>query len=375
MRALLGLGPGAATLLRHPSVPPYVRYANPPIQADASTLGLSLDGHPGLDLRIRFYDYGVVSVALTRTCAGDFAELHALAREAASGTLEALANDLCRRCAERLAPALVEPRASQLTEDYVVAALVHDGAGASAASLLREHGTDIARLLRVEAADLSAQERDEVLQHRLSYLANDLVIPSWNGAFVYDTAAGVVGALELLEFANSQLLQFRYYGQRLEADLRRIYAQLQKTRWYESLLGRRHTSAARELHALFIDVNELIDRTENALKLVGDVYAARLLGLASARLGLEVWKHAVRDQLDTLDPHLPLRRRPDRDGPRRAPRTHRGPHPAARAGALLPRGDALATPAGTRARPADPRCRPRCRRASATPAGPWACPG
>ena len=300
-RALLGLDPEAQPPMLHPSVPPYVRYADPPIQADAATLGLALDGHPGLGLRVRLYDYGVVSLALTRTCAGDFAALHALAREAASGTLEALATDVCRRCTERLAPALVDARASQLTEDYVVAALVHDGAGASAASLLSEHGTDIARLLRVEAAELSAQERDEVLQHRLSYLANDLVIPSWSGAFVYDTAAGVAGALELLEFANSQLLQFRYYDQRLEADLRRIYARLQATRWYDSLLGRRHTAAARELHALFIDVNELVDRTENALKLVGDVYAARLLGLASARLGLEAWKHAVRDQLDTLD--------------------------------------------------------------------------
>ena len=301
-RALLGLGAGGSTPVLHPSVPPYVRYADPPIQADAVTLGLSLAEHPDLGLRVRLYDYGVISLAFTRTCAGTFPALQALAREATAGALETLAADLCRQCVERLAPALVEPRPSHLTEDYVVSALVHEGAGSPAASLLSEHGTDIARLLRVEASDLSAQERDEVLQHRLSYLATDLVIPSWSGAFVYDTAAGVAGALELLEFANSQLLQFRYYDQRLEADLRRIYTRLQaKTHWYDSLLGRRHTAAARELHALFIDVHELIDRTENALKLVGDVYAARLLGLASARLGLDAWKHAVRDQLDTLD--------------------------------------------------------------------------
>lgn len=300
-RALLGLVGGGPPPMLHPSVPPYVRYADPPIQTDAATLGLSLDGHPDLGLRVRLYDYGVASLALTRTCPGRFEDLQALAREATSGALEALALALCRQCTERLSPALVEPRRSQLTEDYVVSALVHDGTGTPAATLLSEHGTDIARLLRVEAADLSPQERDEVLQHRLSYLVNDLVVPSWSGAFVYDTAAGVAGALELLEFANSQLLQFRYYDQRLAGDLRRIYARLQTTRWYDSLLGRRHTSAARELHALLIDVNELVDRTENALKLVGDVYAARLLGLASARLGLEAWKHAVRTQLDTLD--------------------------------------------------------------------------
>lgn len=300
-RALLGLGPEAQPPMLHPSVPPYVRYTDPPIQADAATLGLHLPDGIDLGVRVRLFDYGVVSLALTRTCPGTFADLQALAREATARPLEVLAANLCRQCTERLAPALVEPRASQLTEDYIVAALVHDGHGQPADALLAAHGTDIAGLLRLEAAELSVQERDEVLQHRLSYLASDLVIPSWNGAFVYDTAAGLAGALELLEFANSQLLQFRYYDQRLEADLRRIYGRLQTTRWYDSLFGRRHTAAARELHALFIDVNELVDRTENALKLVGDVYAARLLGLASARLGLEAWKHAVRDQLDTLD--------------------------------------------------------------------------
>ena len=37
------------------------------------------------------------------------------------------------------------------------------------------------------------------------------------------------------------------------------------------------------------------------MKLVGDVYAARLLGLTAARLGLGAWKDAVRDKLKTLD--------------------------------------------------------------------------
>jgi hypothetical protein len=126
-------------------------------------------------------------------------------------------------------------------------------------------------------------------------------VPSWNGAFVYDSEAGLAGALEILEFANSQLLQFRYYDQRLDGDLKRIYARLQAPHWYEPWIGRRYTAAARELHQVFIDVNELTDRTENALKLVGDVYAARLLGLATARLGLAAWKDAVRDKLKTLD--------------------------------------------------------------------------
>ena len=78
-------------------------------------------------------------------------------------------------------------------------------------------------------------------------------------------------------------------------------AELQKTRWTDWLAGRRHTRATRRLQSLFIDVNELTDQMENAVKLVGDVYSARLFGIVSARLGLERWKKNVEEKLKTLD--------------------------------------------------------------------------
>ena len=66
-------------------------------------------------------------------------------------------------------------------------------------------------------------------------------------------------------------------------------------------MSRRFTRAARQVHSLFIDVNELTDRAENALKMAGDVYAARVFDMTAARLGLEQWKRNVRDKLSTVD--------------------------------------------------------------------------
>ncbi len=48
-------------------------------------------------------------------------------------------------------------------------------------------------------------------------------------------------------------------------------------------------------------MSELTDKTENALKIAGDVYAARVFTLVAARLGLEHWKGSVRAKLKTLD--------------------------------------------------------------------------
>ena len=300
VRGLLGGAGQNARIAHRPALPPYVQYQQPPVQVDAEALGLS--PFDGLQARFKIFDYGVVSLSLTRPFSGSWADLAATAQaQMTTAPLDARAEAYCRHAVARVASALQEPRAVFLSEDYFVFAVTSLDAPTSAEALVAAHGDDIARLLRGEVEPLSVQERDEVLRHRLSYLASDLVVPTWNGAFVYDTEAGLAGALEILEYANSQLLQFRYYDQRLDGELTRIYARLQTTRWFEAWIGRRYTTAARELHSVLIDVNELTDRTENALKLVGDVYAARLLGLSAARLGLGAWKDSVRDKLKTLD--------------------------------------------------------------------------
>jgi hypothetical protein len=167
--------------------------------------------------------------------------------------------------------------------------------------LLAQHGAEIAQLLRGEREPLSSQERDEALRNRLSYFTNDVVVPTWNGALVYDTEPGAQATLEIVEYANSQLLEFRYYDTLLDVELAGIYPQLQRSGWRRNWRGFRFTRAAQQVHSLFIDVNELTDKAENALKIAGDVYAARLFALVAARLGLEQWKGNVRAKLRTLD--------------------------------------------------------------------------
>jgi len=243
-----------------------------------------------------------VSVALTRSIPSSWDVLLAEAsRWSDDPGFAATVDGLCRRFLERIAPALIQPRAEFLAEDYLVfTATALDGVR-TADDLIAAHGSEMAQLLRGEREELSVQERDEVLRHRLSYFTNDLVVPTWNGAFVYDTEDGAEAALEILEFANSQLLEFRYYDRLLDDELARIYAQLQRPRWLHSWRRRRYARAARQVHALFIDVSELTDKVENALKIAGDVYAARLFALVAARLGLPEWKANVREKLKTLD--------------------------------------------------------------------------
>jgi hypothetical protein len=285
--------------------PSRLNYVNPPLVIAGDALGVAAGPN---QVHVKFFDYGVISVRFTRAFSGDWNDLVACGQELIENeTLEAEARAIAGKAADRVSSAVVSSAggrskpADWLSEDYAAFVINEFGDLTDAEAVLDTHGADIAQLLRGERQPLSAQERDEVLRHRLSYFGNDLVVPAWNAAFIYDHAASANATLEILEFANSQLLEFRFHDDQLEGELTRVYADLKHPRPLERWMGRRHRRTARRLHALLVEVNELSDRSENALKLVGELYLARLFTLVSARLGLDAWKRSVQDKLKTLD--------------------------------------------------------------------------
>jgi hypothetical protein len=138
-------------------------------------------------------------------------------------------------------------------------------------------------------------------QNAFSYFESDGVVPAWNAAFILDTESAALAAIEIIEFANSQLLELRYHDEMLERELTQLYAQLEDPRWTSRFTTRRHRRAALHVQALVIEVNELTDRVGNAIKFVGDIYLARLLDSVGKRLGVENWRRNVDDKLRTLN--------------------------------------------------------------------------
>ena len=300
VRLQAALDPSEARAASTAIAPAYLKYQTPPLVIDGESARLAL--LDGFRTRLKFFEYGVVSLALSRAFAGEWEDLVAISQQyIENAALEAQSEETVRGIVERCRSAMTRVHQAYLSEDYLVVGVHQLGDPLSADDLLAVHGQQVAQLLRGEAQPLSRQEQEEVLRNRLSYLVGDVVVPTWNAAFVYDSAVGAAPTLELFEFANSQLLEFRYYDALLDAELTRIYPALQRTSWLNNILGRGTVQAANQLHSLFIDVNELTDRTENALKIVGDIYAARVLALVAARLGLGRWKASVEDKLETLD--------------------------------------------------------------------------
>jgi len=301
VRRLIGSEATFATLADKAPGAPKVAYMQPPVVVPADAAGI--EPIPGFSTRIKLYDYGVISLMLSQPFSGAWDDLVRLGQELIENEpLEDRVALACRVVVGRVREALAGVRADFLREDYLAFVVNELDEPMDADLVFERHGTDIAQMLRGERQALSRQEREEVLRHRLSYLADDAVVPAYNAAFVLDTPAGAAATVEALEFVNSQLLEFRYHDESLESELTQIYTTLQKPpRMMDRLVGRRSARAARRLHSLYVDVNELTDRLENSVKLVGDVYLARLFSLAAARLGLDAWKSNVEQKLRTLN--------------------------------------------------------------------------
>jgi hypothetical protein len=165
--------------------------------------------------------------------------------------------------------------------------------------MIAAHGPRIAQVVRGESQQLSAGECAEVLNSQISYYAGDVTVVGWNAAFVYDTPAGAETAIQLLEYANSQLLEFRHYDELLTGILDGVYVSLEKkssilTRW-------RFARSATRLHAVLLDVEELTERADNAIKFLSDMFAARLYRLAAAKVGVPDYKDLVARKLSTAE--------------------------------------------------------------------------
>jgi hypothetical protein len=281
-----------AELRRH--TPEYVRFERPPVVEYLDPIDLA----HGVRLRgeLRLYDYGVISVKLEMPFRLGWPEL--VARS--SRLLEAAepkeyATRTVRACLERITSAAVRCRKHWLEEEYYVVQVVSPLT--PAAELIHSNGADIAKIVRGEERNLSDTEREEILGARVSYYPNDLMVVGWAAAFVQDTQEGAGGDLQLLEYANTQLLEFRYYDKVLTDVLQEVYRYLDRR---QGLLARwRMASEARRLNTILLDVRELTERADTAIKFLSDMFSARVYRLASEKIGVSDYRRLVDGKLQT----------------------------------------------------------------------------
>ncbi len=278
--------------------PAYVRYQRPPVVVSADPL--VLESGERLTGEIKYYDYGVVSVLFEIPFAGGWDSLVRLAsRWVWDIDFASRVEPIIRQRLDRAASSLVKPYRRWLSEDYFIFHVREAPGQPLALDLTRAAGRQIAQVVRGDPQPLSEGECAEVLNSQISYYATDVAVIGWNAAFLYDSAAGAETAIQLLEYANSQLLEFRHYDEFLTGVLDTVYDTLGEKR--NRLARWRMARSANRLHAVLLEVSELTEHADNAIKFLSDMYAARLYRLAAGKVGVPDYKNLVTQKLRTAE--------------------------------------------------------------------------
>ncbi len=281
-------------------IPQHLRFERPPVVEPIAPTDLK--GSESVQGSVKYYDYGVVSIELELPFDCEWDDLiQQSSRWIGAPEFENRATELLRAALKRAHPALVKPYKTWLREDYYVIHLREilgaDGRSLTAEAVLASHGAEIAQLVRGESAFLSDAERQEVLQSSISYSHRDLVVVGWGGALVYESTEGATTTVQLLEYANTQLLEFRYYDTLLTTLLEGVYRSLERKRGL--LTAWRLPREAAGLNTIRLDVMELTEKVDNAVKFLSDMFYARLYNLIAAKVGVPDYRRLVDQKLRT----------------------------------------------------------------------------
>lgn len=272
----------------------YLQLSNAPLAVDFGSRQLEVMGRiREVQLGVRLFDHGCIAVVVRvpLDVGQTLADVTPFADELYdSRAIDLLAKDELTRVRTQLLPAFEKAHLWDQHEEYTVLFVKSFDRAAKADEVLAEPSLAKLILGEIDGAPLSAKETKEVLEHHHSYTEVDLALMEWNAAFLYEPS-GSEDIIDLLEIANAQLLELRYFDSVLDAELTRVYDGIDRNKG--SILFSPYRRVLRSLMQTVIELSEFIERVENALKIVGDVYLARVYESAVLQLRVREWSEQV----------------------------------------------------------------------------------
>ena len=241
---------------------------------------------------ITLFDFGGCSVSYQIDISGPMSHLIELGEVLYDNAfLLEDARERVRQLMTELGDSISRANLSESVEDFAVYHLEEFDGGLSISTLLEDGSREFASLLRAEKEELGQEEIRDALGTRTSYGADDCAVIDWNGALFFGDNVDDVRAV--LEFCNVEFLEMRFLDEQLDDQLEEAYGAL--------TTGKKGDANLAKVARLQVDSAILYEAVENALKLLGDQYLARVYSLASAKFHLPEWNSSIRRKLDTLD--------------------------------------------------------------------------
>lgn len=283
-----------------------IQIQNPPITVILGSERVNVAGRArDVEVSARIFDFGVVSIRARAATPGEMS-WDEFSRFGLAIDADAEIPNICehhlRLLTDRIRPAIERPMLAPVREDYNVyrvRELRGEGGEALTSDTIGE--LDVVPLLLNETRALSAGARKELLPHRFSYYTDDLALLTWDNALIVDPSEGDTDVEYVLEFANAQLLELRYYDSLLDLELPKLYDRIEAARSRPGMVfKRRYAGLLSEIQKLVADSTELVERVENSLKVTDDVYLARVYSAALELFRGRAWRTGVDRKLGII---------------------------------------------------------------------------
>ena len=164
----------------------------------------------------------------------------------------------------------------------------------------RDDAIDPVPLLMGEKVNISSQMREEITRNSLSYTTDDLVILSWDSALLCSPESPT-DLIDLIEFANVQVLELRYYDRELTREMEEMYNDIEsadrfsafrRSRQYHAIMSKQMETSA--------EISEIIEKIDNLIKVTEDVYYARVYATALKVLRSGLWSESVSRKIEVI---------------------------------------------------------------------------
>jgi hypothetical protein len=275
-----------------------LQFAVPPLEVGLGPRKVTLASGRAFDSDVtaRLFDYGAASVVLEWPIpkGTPLADLLPLCDELyESPVVEETARREAVALVQRVRAAVEDPHEWGGAETYTVI-FVRSFVGKPPTSRITDSPL-VAKLLLGEPGpkNLGEDARRDVLKHAHSYFEDDLAVIDYSSALVLEPS-GARDIPEILELATSQLLELRYFDDQLDRELGRIYDEFDIARRVRFMVLRSpYEKLARAVLRRFVEITESTERVDNALKVVGDFYLARVYQSALSRFRIAAWQASV----------------------------------------------------------------------------------
>jgi hypothetical protein len=284
---------------------PYMKaleFTDPPVSFVLPGLEKNLFGQDiAIQIIAKAYDFGVLSLSFNIPVpeGTTFHDLETVSKELdLDESIDQKAWEYVRQLVSNLGDAVIKTSIKEdYIEDYMIFFIQQLDKNVDAETLMKQY--DPSRLLLFETRELSAQAREEALRHQFSYYPEDLVIVHYDNAFVIEPS-GSSDVCDILEFANAQILELRYYDHVLDKQLAWIYSELSKRRAVSAFRLRDYEKLAMQVTEIVAELTEVTEKVDNALKVTEDVYYARIYRSAMTLFRSSDWEQSIKEKLQVV---------------------------------------------------------------------------